>query len=57
MHSEYELKAKEAGQVEVSDICVLCRKNKKDFSSSPYAEHCSDCRQQFLDYPIPKWID
>lgn len=37
-----------------SSLCVHCKKNK--FEESSTTKICNECREQFIKYPIPKWI-
>jgi tetratricopeptide (TPR) repeat protein len=37
-----------------TSLCVNCKKNK--FEDGYATKICSECREQFIKYPIPKWI-
>jgi tetratricopeptide (TPR) repeat protein len=39
-----------------SSICVVCRLYEKDTFENANSVLCVDCREQFIRYPIPKWL-
>ncbi len=39
-----------------TSYCKACNLNVKDTSQNPNSILCSDCREHFIKYPIPKWL-
>ncbi|MHB8964239.1 MAG: tetratricopeptide repeat protein [Saccharofermentanales bacterium] len=36
--------------------CVACKTNERDKSENPDSVLCYDCREQYIRYPVPRWI-